>query len=306
MRLAIKNQYTSNQAKQLQANYAIVPGNVFNENTHIGATSNGRSQSLSIWRKGMFSSNKTNPTKSSKTKISDYLKPNGYIVKTINPNVCDKEFQASVVITSHPINQSAQSGSCFYDASKNTYFGCNPEVMVTKPANTSIDKHFHQTNQSFLKSRCYTTQQHQFYNKIHDNQYTDAKGVALPFTESATSGPQVFQVTPCAHTNQNNKGCNKTTVKLRNQSFQTNNAVSSGARTAKLQHDTLTRENNLFRSSHGITMNSNYIPGGYSKYTNKSKNDRNCNATHLALMKLRHAKRSNEYHAVECCNSCPR
>lgn len=148
---------------------------------------------------------------------------------------------------------------------------------VVRNASSNLRSGYYSTAKAYHQSRCIDPTQ-------HDRSVSGSTGTLRPMTECPL-------------------GCN-TTYAPRNRAFRASGAVSSGARTTKLQHNTLTRENALFRTTHGITMHSNYLPGAHAQTTAKSRNELNCNVGKRALTRVRHAHRSPFAFGVGCYESC--
>lgn len=300
MRLAIKNQYTSGQKLQIYAksHYAVVPAMALNQTNYDEQDSRyTQRKSLHVWRKTDV------PTSTAShvgTKISAVERPNGYVRISSDASLCPTTWHNAIAVPVHVRNTAAETG-CVYDASNHRWHTGNPERGFKRTASTVIDRaKYHATNKERLESNGLLIEQRQRFVKDPAQKYVDARGEAIAPSDSPTTGSQVrLLTTPTLDTN-----CRTTTYKPRNWSFQTNGAVSSSARTAKLQHGTLTRENHVFRSTHGVLMKTNYLVGAQPRYTIKRFTERNCNVGNQALAKIRHANRNYEFVKSGCFNTC--
>lgn len=270
MRLAIKNQYTSRQKTQktMPSTVSIVPTNTFNSTFGLRG-----------WRKT------TQGGTSKQATVVTVDRPGSSIYIGADASLCLSKTQGSIMTETHKYNHEAEA-KCAYDSSHNRYVGPNPMALVKKTASTIIQPDYYTSTDNYQKARAIDPEQHTSFVNVPGNEYS------FRMTRSFSN---------------ENKGCaqNKlTTFKPRNKPFQRNNAVISSARTARLQHDTLTRENKMFRNVNGLTLHSNYIPGATPPYTIKSITELKCNVANMARTKIRHANRSIYAMDVGCFETC--
>lgn len=294
MRLAIKNQYTSNQKTQktMPSTLSAVAVPTFNTNT--SKASSMTPIGLRGWRKTILGGTST---KHPGIRTADIDRPGGAIYLGADASLCLTTTQGGIVVQTHKHNYEAEA-KCAYDTSNNRYVGANPVALVKKTASTILQPNYYVSTEAYHKARAIDPEQHRSFVKVAGQDYSTA-----PST-SATSGSQVYRMTSSYSSE---KGCaknNLTTFKPSNRAFQKNNAVISSARTARLQHNTLTRENKMFRNVHGLTLHSNYIPGATPPYTIKSITELNCNVANMALTKIRYANRSLFTKDVGCFKTC--
>jgi hypothetical protein len=294
MRLAIKNQYTSNQKTQktMPTTVSAVPVPTFN--TNISKASLMAPIGLRGWRKTTFGGSSA---KHPGIRTADIERPGGAIYLGADASLCLTTTQGGIRVETHKYNYEAET-KCTYDASNNRYVGANPVALVKKTASTILRPDYYVSTDAYHKARAIDPEQHQSFVKVPGQDYSIA-----PST-SATSGSQVFRMTSSYSSD---KGCaknNLTTFKPSNRPFQKNNAVISSARTARLQHNTLTRENKMFRNVYGLTLHSNYIPGATPPHTIKSITELKCNVANMALTKIRYANRSLFTKDVGCFKTC--
>lgn len=275
MRLSIKNQLTTNQGKQktLPATTSIIPTYSYNQKNY--EKTNSKISSLQIWRKTSFP---VSSTKHTNVRITDILKPNGTIYQGFDASGCSQIKQNSIVIETPKENtQAASNVVCSYDQSNNKMLRCgaNPTNIVTSTATTILSKNYCQTAKMYQHSRCINLDQRRSF--VHNANSTNTN---------------LYNMTKC-QTN-----CT-TTFKPRNPTFNCNNSVTSSTRTARIQHQTLTRENVDFKTTYGIQHNSNYIPSINSLRNIKSITENQCNNANRSLTKLRHAYRPT--FGMKCC-----
>ena len=281
MRLAIKNQYTSKQKEQ--KNLPGARGRPRRRSMRPAVPDGLLAQHL---RASMHPEKKRSHVG---TKISDVLgKPNGYVYRGADASMCHMQGVASagpnaIVMKTHKPNTMAQA-TCTYDASNNRCVGPNPETTVVKTASTVVRPEYSVSAREYQYRRGILPEQHAAFTPVRSQQYLDVNGKLLAPTDSPTEGSQVFQMTQCSdHATSCNRGL--TTFKPSNRAFKTSNAVTSSARTVKLQHDVLTRENHAQYKTNGA-YNTNYIPGAFARQTIKTFSELDCNVGNRALTRM--------------------
>lgn len=130
---------------------------------------------------------------------------------------------------------------------------------------TKMSKSYFGSTKEYLKARCNTHDQKQSINRISGNTYTsDLIG------ENSTQ----FKTNNCTNPNQTGRNCtNVTYYNPNNSQFGIQGAVDSGTRLLKLNVDTITKNNNSFRSAGGnAAANAGKYHGtSNSRYFIKSK-----------------------------------
>lgn len=276
MRLAIKNQLTSKQGaqKNVLGSVSVVAVNTYN--TRTGGTSS------QIWRKSLF------PTSSGKhagIRVSDVLRPNGYIYQGHDASGCLDAKQGAIVMETNKRNTQAESGvTCSYDASSNVMrrVGANPENTVTKTASTVLSDAYYSSAKAYQHARGIDPEQHRSFTSDSNSKTTKEYNITTLQAE---------------HTN----ACSKTVFKPSNPSFQRNGPVSSSTRTVRVQHQNLRRENVMFKKTYRVQLNSNYISGVRALRTIKSITENQCNTANRGLTRVRNAYRPKDGHGIRCC-----
>jgi hypothetical protein len=277
MRLAIKNQLTSKQGtqKDVPGSVSVVAVNTYN--TRTGSTSS------QIWRKSLF------PTSSSKhvgIRVSDVLRPNGYIYQGHDASGCLDGKQGAIVMQTNKRNTQAESAvTCSYDASSNVMrrVGANPENTVTKTASTVLSDAYYSSAKAYQHARGIDPEQHRSFTSDGDSKTTKEYNMTTAVASS--------------HAN----ACSKTVFKPSNPSFQRNGPVSSSTRTVRVQHQNLRRENVMFKKTYRAQLNSNYISGVRALRTIKSITENQCNTANRGLTRVRNAYRPKSGQGIRCC-----
>lgn len=277
MRLSIKNRLTSKQGtqKNLSGSISVIPVSSYNRRT--GGTSS------QIWRKTVF------PISSGKhagIRISDVLRPNGYIYQGHDASECVNAKQGAIVMETNKRNTKAESRTtCTYDESNHAMqrVGANPENTVTKTASTVLADTYYSSAKAYHHARCIDPEQHRSF---------------MSDINSKTTGE--YNLTVC-HANRTN-GCRKTVFKPSNPNFHRDGPVTSSTRTMRIQHQNLRRENVMFKKTYGTQLNSNYISGVRALRTVKSITENQCNTANRGLTRVRDAYRPGRAgQGIRCC-----
>lgn len=254
---------------------SVVAVNTYN--TRTGGTSSH------IWRKSIFP---TSTRKHVGIRVSDVMRPNGYIYQGYDASGCLDVKQGAIVMQTNKRNTQAESGViCSYDVSNNAMrrVGANPENTVTETANTVISDTYYSTAKSYHHARGIKPEHHRSF--IGDS-------------NSKIKGEYNMTTWHAKHTN----ACNKTIFKPSNPSFHRDGPVTSSTRTVRIQHQNLRRENVMFKKTYRTQLNSNYISGVRALQTIKSITENQCNTANRGLTRVRDAYRPGKGgQGIRCC-----